>query len=231
MAGIFITFEGIDGCGKSTQVRLFTDWLVKQGKPVLVTREPGGTPLAERIRRVLLEPVEEEVYPLTEILLYAASRAQHVAGQIGPALAAGKIVICERFVDSTFAYQGYGLGYDLALIKELNHVATGGLVPDWTLLMDLPGWRPRAHSRAGGRIKPGACWEQVRDGYLRWRRIIPSGSTGSTWATGEWKPSSVRFNGHFSAASLTCWDDGSGLAGHVKTVAPVGADGRCWLAD
>ncbi|HHZ19673.1 MAG TPA: dTMP kinase [Firmicutes bacterium] len=173
MAGIFITFEGIDGCGKSTQVRLFTDWLVKQGKPVLVTREPGGTPLAERIRRVLLEPVEEEVYPLTEILLYAASRAQHVAGQIGPALAAGKIVICERFVDSTFAYQGYGLGYDLALIKELNHVATGGLVPDWTLLMDLPPElaAARLHGRAGGedRIEArGLAFQgRVRDGYLR----------------------------------------------------------------
>lgn len=173
MNGIFITFEGIDGCGKSTQVRLFADWLAELGKAVLVTREPGGTQLAEKIRQVLLEPSAEEVHPLTEILLYAAARAQHVAHQILPALVAGKIVVCERFVDSTLAYQGFGLGYDVEIIKKLNDVASGGLVPDWTLLMDLSPEvaAERMQQRPGGedRIEARgiAFQSRVRDGYLQ----------------------------------------------------------------
>lgn len=137
MSGIFITFEGVDGCGKSTQARILAHWLLKLGYKVEMTREPGGTPLAEKIRDVLLEKTDEEVAPLTELLLYAASRAQHVADKIKPALSEGKIVVCERFADSTVAYQGFGLGYDLELVQRLNGMATQGVSPHWTVLVDI----------------------------------------------------------------------------------------------
>ena len=114
--GFFITLEGIDGTGKTTQARLLAENLKQRGFPVLLTREPGGTLLAERIRTILLELGEEKPVPLAELLLYGAARAQHVAKIINPALAAGTIVICERFSDSTLAYQGYGLGLDLEMI-------------------------------------------------------------------------------------------------------------------
>lgn len=137
MSGIFITFEGVDGCGKSTQAKIFAHWLKLQGYSVVTTREPGGTQFAEKIRSVLLEPTTEEVAPLTELLLYAAARAQHVSEKIRPALASGAVVVCERFTDSTLAYQGFGLGYDLNLVQRLNKVATEGLAPNWTVLMDI----------------------------------------------------------------------------------------------
>lgn len=149
MAGIFITFEGVDGCGKSTQARIFAHWLQKLGYTVAVTREPGGTPLAERIRDVLLEPTTEEVAPITEIMLYAAARAQHVAGQIKPALSDGAIVVCERFADSTTAYQGFGLRYDLDLVQRINGMATQGLSPHWTVLIDVDP--EKAYSRLARR--------------------------------------------------------------------------------
>ena len=180
MTGLFITFEGIDGCGKSTQARIFANWLRRKGLPVTTTREPGGTPLAERIRGVLLEPIDEEVAPLTEILLYAASRAQHVEEQIRPALEAGAIVVCERFTDSSMAYQGYGLGYDLKLIKEINRTASAGLCPHWTILMDLSPEVAcqRVSSRTEGedRIEARGLLFQtrVRQGYLALAQENPS---------------------------------------------------------
>lgn len=173
MSGIFITFEGVDGCGKSTQALIFAHWLKRQGYNVVTTREPGGTPLAEKIRSVLLEPSDEEVASLTELLLYASARAQHVAEKIKPALRDGAVVVCERFTDSTVAYQGFGLGYDLDLVQRLNRMATDGLTPDWTVFMDIDP--DRAYSRVTRRqagedrieARGIAFQHRVHDGY-RW---------------------------------------------------------------
>lgn len=171
MNGIFITFEGPDGSGKSTQARLFAQWLAGQGIKTVLTREPGGTPLAERIRGVLLEPTDEEVNPITEILLYAAARAQHVASLIRRELQSGTIVVCERFVDSTVAYQGYGLGYDLETIYQVNAVATQGICPDWTVLVDVePEIAAERMGRRGSQDRIEArgldFQRRVRQGYL-----------------------------------------------------------------
>ncbi len=137
LQGLFITLEGLDGCGKSTQAKMLAESLVSQGHQVALTREPGGTALAEAIRNLILTPTAEELDPMAEILLYAAARAQHVNSLIKPALAAGQIVICERFVDSSLAYQGYGLGYDLELIRQVNQTAIGRFEPDLTFLLDI----------------------------------------------------------------------------------------------
>lgn len=133
MKGKFIVLEGPDRCGKSTQAKLLSQWLQAQGKPVLLTREPGGTPTAEEIRKVVLDP-KLDVRPMAELLLYEASRAQHTQEKILPALQEGKIVICERYTLSTCAYQGYGRGIDLNQIHTLNQIATLGLTPDLTLV-------------------------------------------------------------------------------------------------
>jgi len=135
--GVFITIEGIDGCGKTTQTQLLGDYLTKKGFSIVKTREPGGTSLAENLRNILLNP-ESVIYPLTELFLYAASRAQHTQELILPSLNEGKVVICERYIDASLAYQGYARDLDIELIKELNNIATGGLRPDITFLFDLP---------------------------------------------------------------------------------------------
>ncbi|NKB71524.1 MAG: dTMP kinase [Candidatus Latescibacteria bacterium] len=134
---VFIVFEGIDGSGTTTQSSRLAQYIRDLGHPLVYTREPGGTPLAERIRELVLDPHVEEMDFRTELLLYAASRAQHVSELIGPALKAGTPVICDRFTDSTLAYQGYGRCLDLALIDQVNAVATGGLEPDLTIYLDL----------------------------------------------------------------------------------------------
>lgn len=134
----FITFEGIEGCGKTTQVRLLADWLRSRQWPVRLTREPGGCPIADQIRAILLTPQSQALVPRAELLLYAAARAQHVDEVVHPALQAGQIVLCDRYTDATLAYQGGGRGLDRSLIAELNQLASGGLVPDLTLLLDLP---------------------------------------------------------------------------------------------
>jgi dTMP kinase len=136
MAGVFITFEGIDGCGKSTQLRLLAAELTADRLNVLTTREPGGTPLGQRLRAALLD-VEEQVDPLTELLVFAADRAQHVRTVLRPALAEDKIVLSDRYMDATVAYQGSGRGFKPELIKEIVQLATDGLMPDLTLLFDL----------------------------------------------------------------------------------------------
>lgn len=135
--GLFITFEGGEGSGKSTQARLLADRLKKMGRAVVHTREPGGTSIAESVRRVLLNP-SSRVAPLTELLLYEAARAQHLAEVVHPALAEGKIVICERYTDATEAYQGFGRKLDIKTIRLLNAIATNGLKPDKTFLLDVP---------------------------------------------------------------------------------------------
>lgn len=135
--GKFITFEGIDGCGKTTQMRLLGQYLTERGVAVVPTREPGGTELGRKVRSALLDGVAGSVEPLAELLLYAADRAQHVRRVILPALSLGKVVLSDRFYDATTVYQGYARGFDLKLVNQLNELATGGLKPDLTLLFDL----------------------------------------------------------------------------------------------
>lgn len=137
MPGMFITVEGPDGSGKTTQLQLLESYLRMQGYEVVVTREPGGTTVGNRIREVLLSPDNHEMVPRVEMMLYAASRAQNVDQVILPALERGAIVLCDRFVDASIAYQGYGLGYDLEQIMEVNRFATKGVTPDLTFLFDL----------------------------------------------------------------------------------------------
>jgi dTMP kinase len=137
MTGKFISFEGPDGSGKSTQVRLLAEYLSRAGYDIVATREPGGTDTAEKIRKLLLDPLNKKITDRTEVLLYAASRAQHVEELIKPALAQGKFVICDRFIDSTIAYQGFGRNLNLDLLDMVNKVATGGLLPDLTVLLDI----------------------------------------------------------------------------------------------
>jgi dTMP kinase len=147
--GLFITFEGPDGSGKSTQARLLAERLRRDGHPVLETVEPGGTPIGQQIRRILLDPANRELRPMPELLLMFASRAQNVEQSVLPALAEGKIVVSDRFTDSSIAYQGAGhqLGWDLVL--EVDRIACHGLVPDLTLCIDIDTQTglARAHSR------------------------------------------------------------------------------------
>lgn len=171
MSGVFITFEGIEGCGKSTQLELLAAHLEKAGHAVLVTREPGGTDLGESIRQLLLDPDNGAMAPLTELLLYEAARAQLVSERIRPALEAGQVVLCDRFYDSTTAYQGAGRrlrGVDLA---ALHGLATGRLTPDLTILLDLPvdeGLRRALKGAKGDRIEREslAFHERVRRAFM-----------------------------------------------------------------
>ena len=142
MGGAFITFEGIDGCGKSTQLRMLAGELRVRGLPVIATREPGGTPLGQKLRAALLD-VKEEVDPLTELLVFAADRAQHVRKHLLPALERNQIVLSDRYADATVAYQGAGRGFKPELIEEIVQLATDGLKPDLTLLFDLSVARRR----------------------------------------------------------------------------------------
>lgn len=135
--GKFITIEGTEGVGKSTNLGFVRDWLNARGKHVVVTREPGGTPLAEEIRHLLLSNRDESVFPLTELLLIFAARAQHLEQVVKPALARGHWVLCDRFTDSTYAYQGGGRGFDQAQIRQLETLVQGGLRPDMTLILDI----------------------------------------------------------------------------------------------
>jgi len=134
---MFITFEGPEGGGKSTQIRLLAAYLRERGYSVEVTREPGGTTIGDQIRAVVHDTAHTKMAPTAEVLLYSSSRAQIVSEIIRPALEAGRIVLCDRFADSTMAYQGYGRGLDRDMLATLTHIATGGLTPDLTLLLDL----------------------------------------------------------------------------------------------
>jgi dTMP kinase len=136
MAGAFITFEGIDGCGKSTQLRLLASELRVRGLEIVTTREPGGTTLGQRLRAALLD-VQEQVDPLAELLVFAADRAHHVRTVLLPALETNQIVLSDRYADATVAYQGGGRGFEPKLIRDIVQLATGGLMPDLTLLFDL----------------------------------------------------------------------------------------------
>jgi dTMP kinase len=169
----FVTFEGIEGSGKTTQLGLLSDSLTGKGIPHIVTREPGGTPLSDEIRVLLLSPRQERVFPETELLLYEAARAQHVRTVILPALSSGKAVLSDRFSDATTAYQGFSRGIDTAEIERLNAFASGGLVPDLTLLFDIDpedGFlRVHRRGRPADRLESETIefHRKVRKGYLR----------------------------------------------------------------
>lgn len=136
--GLFITFEGPEGSGKSTQARLLYEHLQAMGYPVILTREPGGTRISELIRRILMDLRHTEMAPTTETLLFSAARAQLVSELIRPYLDTGGIVLCDRYADSTYAYQGYGLGRDLDELHAITKAATGGLMPNLTFYLDIP---------------------------------------------------------------------------------------------
>ena len=180
MAGVFITFEGIDGCGKSTQLRLLASELRVRGLDVVSTREPGGTPLGQRLRMALLD-VREQVDSLTELLVFAADRAQHVRKVLRPALAADQIVLSDRYADATVAYQGAGRGFEPGLIQEIVQLATGGLQPDLTLLFDLsvPESAVRTRRRVAAKntdrldIEDADFHTRVRDAYLEIAKANP----------------------------------------------------------
>jgi dTMP kinase len=170
---LFITFEGPEGCGKTTQMRLLATYLREQGWDVLTTREPGGTRIGDRVRAVLLDPAHTEMQPPTEFLLFSAARAQHVAEVIRPHLAKGGLVLCDRFADSSLAYQGYGHRQDLAVLRTITRFATGDLSPHLTFYLDVPvglGLRRKAGGSgdAWNRMeqKEVAYHERVRAGYL-----------------------------------------------------------------
>jgi dTMP kinase len=182
VTGRLITIEGTDGTGKTTQVRLLASYLRQKGLDILVTREPGGTHIGEVLRRLLLQPETGAVEPVTEVLLYEAARAQHVTEVIRPALAGGKLVICDRFTDSTIAYQGYGRGLNPELIKTVNDWATGNLVPDLTILLDLEVADGLARLREQDPVnfvpdrlerETTNFYQQVRQGFLTLARTYP----------------------------------------------------------
>ncbi len=171
MNGVFITFEGVEGCGKSTQAQLLKTRLEGMSRPVILTREPGGTPLSEAIRSLLLDPAYASMSATAELLLYEAARAQHVEKRILPALDAGKIVLCDRFTDSTTAYQGAGRDLEPQMLERLHRIATQGIWPDLTLVIDVPageGLQRAARVRAQDRMEqePLAFHEAVRRGFL-----------------------------------------------------------------
>ena len=183
MRGKFITFEGPEGGGKSTHVRELAEQLRAEGKTVLVTREPGGPRLAELIRGLVREEVEDPPVTRCEVLLFIAARAQVVSEVIRPALARGEWVICDRFADSTFAYQGYGRGIDVGLLKNFNDFATEGLVPDLTILLDVPpetskarlAERQAATATSADRIEQAGDMfhRRLRDGFLELAKAEP----------------------------------------------------------
>jgi dTMP kinase len=168
---MFLTIEGIEGSGKSTLLSGLSDRLRSRGREIFVTREPGGTPVGDAIRALFLER-DVAIAPLTEALLVNAARAQHVADRIRPELDARRIVLCDRFVDSTMAYQGYGRGVDLAVLRSICDAATGGLQPDLTFVLDIPLALSRSRMAARGRAvdrleaEDDRFYERVRDGFL-----------------------------------------------------------------
>ncbi|MBM3106576.1 dTMP kinase [Pseudomonas arcuscaelestis] len=178
MTGLFITLEGPEGAGKSTNREYLAEHLRAQGLDVVLTREPGGTPLAERIRELLLAPSDEKMDADTELLLVFAARAQHLAEVIRPALARGAIVLCDRFTDATYAYQGGGRGLSLERIATLENFVQGALRPDLTLVFDLPVEIGLSRAAARGRLdrfeqEGQAFFEAVRQAYLARAQATP----------------------------------------------------------
>ncbi len=182
---MFISFEGIEGSGKTTQIKLLITVLEAKGYECIGTREPGATKIGRKIRAILLDAAHTTMLPLTELLLYEADRAQHVHEVIKPALAANKVIVSDRFFDATTVYQGYARGFDLKLIQQIHRIVLGGLRPDLTLILDLPvhaglerAWQ-RINSQSGNvpedRFEKEAIafHEKVRQGYLTLARSEP----------------------------------------------------------
>jgi dTMP kinase len=173
---MFITFEGPEGSGKTTQIQRVAEWLRAQGRACIVTKEPGGTPIADRIRAIVLDSATVGLDPWAEVLLYSASRRQHTVEKIRPALQRGEVVLCDRYIDATIAYQGYGRLIELGRLETLNRWATDGLVPDLTLLYDIDEKTglDRAHARNAEMTVDEGRFEaedlrfhrRVREGYL-----------------------------------------------------------------
>jgi dTMP kinase len=183
--GYLITFEGVEGSGKTTQIKRLEKRLVKAGRPCIMTREPGGSPVGDEIRKVLLSSETVELTPLGELFLYEAARVQHVTQVISPALTEGKVVLCDRFIDATTAYQGYARQLDLKMVEDLNRLGSLGVTPNLTLLLDCPV--EVGLGRASERIKARkaglkedrferesiAFHHRVREGYLKIARDNP----------------------------------------------------------
>src|SRR3954462_6755098 len=199
MRPLFLTFEGLDGSGKSPHLRRASEWLARRGIPHLVTHEPGGTPLGDALRAVFLDRRWGAVDGVVELLLVFASRRQHLLEVIEPALQAGQHVLCDRFTDSTRAYQGYGRGVPLAVIDQVDRLATEGRQPDHTLLFDLPAEAARARGHSPRRQGRGeadrldaedvAFYDRVRRGFLEMAERDPRfeilDSSGPVAATEE----------------------------------------------
>ncbi len=168
--GLFVTFEGPDGSGKSTQIKMLAEYLQVLGQSVFVTREPGGTDIGEQVRGILHDLRNQAMHPRAEILLYAAARAQHVGEAIIPRLAAGEVVLCDRFIDSTYAYQGYGHGLDLDTLRLITGFATQGLRPDLTLLFDIDPAEGLARRQVGGEE-----WNRLDDYALAFHQRVHRG--------------------------------------------------------
>lgn len=170
--GLFITFEGIDGCGKSTQLKNASSYLESKSVSHIVTREPGGTPVSEKIRELILSTQNSEMKDSCELLLYLSARAQHVEEKIKPALTTGHIVLCDRFQEATFAYQGFGRQYPLELLEQLNTFATNGLVPDLTFIFDInvdcAFERMHKINKTPDRVESNSkeFFTRIREGYL-----------------------------------------------------------------
>ncbi|MBN2085194.1 MAG: dTMP kinase [Anaerolineales bacterium] len=193
--GFFITLEGPEGSGKSTHASRLAEYLRSKGRDVLLTREPGGTAIGDQIRAVLNDHANAEMHPRAEILLFCASRAQLVSRMIRPHLARGGTVVCDRYADSTLAYQGYGHGLDLGILRTISAYATEGLMPEMTLLLDLPvevGLARRRRSDSGWNRLDAFDVEfhrRVRQGYLellreqpeRWTRIDAAREEEQVW--------------------------------------------------
>jgi len=178
MTGTFITFEGIEGSGKSTQIALLANYLSARGIRNVLTREPGGTLIGDQVRKILLDPANRSLDPTAELLLYAASRAQHLREIILPALANGMTVLCDRFSDATLAYQGYGRRLDIEMIRSLDRIVTTGMRPDLTILFDIEATMGIARARGRNNslgLEAEARFEneelvfhdRVRQGYLK----------------------------------------------------------------
>lgn len=177
---MFITFEGIEGTGKSTQISKVKEYLESKGYEVFLTLEPGGSRIGKELRKMLLHVDNKDIAPTTELFLYLADRAQHIAQVIRPELEAGKVVLCDRFADSTVVYQGYGRGLDVGVLRQLNEVAVDGLWPDLTILLDIDPevGLERATSRnaedglaeAEGRFEAEhiSFHNRIRKGYIQW---------------------------------------------------------------
>jgi len=180
---MFITFEGIEGTGKTTQITKVKEYFESQGKEVFLTLEPGGSRVGQELRKMLLHVDNKDLTPITELFLYLADRAQHIAQVIRPELEAGKVVLCDRFADSTIVYQGYGRGLNTTTLQQLNEVAVDGLWPDLTIVLDIDpeiGLK-RATERnaeegkaeAEGRFEAEhmSFHKRIREGYLTWASI------------------------------------------------------------